>query len=210
MAEAGGGGVERGGGDVVQEAVLRMPIPEAMRGPRPRRRPPREQWILRQDALPAAQPPAPPVQEPRRKTKPPDFLGIEQDRSDDTTQQLDLSPSLAADLLNLPQNVTERMLSTSSVSSQSLTPLATPLLTPIETPETSPDTSAIAPPMDQSWLLDPMPCSLTAEERANDPMQRHRHWSFTGPGVYPNHPRFLNWFGEWDPGPRRRWSSAEH
>ena len=212
MAEAGGGGEEGGGGDVVQEAVLHMPIPDAMQGPRPRRRPPREQWILRQDALPgqqaAAQPEAPLA--PRRKTKPPDFLGIEQDRSDDATQQLDLSPPLAADLLNLPQDLAERMLSSSSESSHFSTPLATPLLTPIETPETSPDTSAVTPPLDRSWLLTPMPCSLTAEERANNPTQRHRHWSFTGPGVYPNHPRFLNWYGEWDPGPQRRWSSAEH
>ena len=187
-----------------------MPIPQAMLGPRQRRRPPREQWILRQDAGPAQQ-----AQQQdqhggaqRRKTRPPDFLGIEQDRSDNTTQS-DLLPPLAADLHNLPQDTTERMLSSSSASSLSPTPLATPLTTPIQTPETSPDTSAIVPPMTWSWLLAPMPCSLTAEERSRDPLQRHRHWSFTAPGVYPNHPRFLNWFGEWDPGPQRRWSS-EH
>ena len=207
MAEAGGGGEEGGGGDVVREAVLHMPIPEAMAGPRPRRRPPREQWILRQDAGPGqqAQPQAQHGGAPRRKTKPPDFLGIEQDRRDDTTQQLD-----TADLLNLSQDLAEGTLS-SSLSSSSPTPtsIATPFTTPIETPETSPDTSAIAPPMDRTWMLAPMPCSLTSEERASDPLQRHRHWSFTAPGVYPNHPRFLNWYGEWDPGPQRRWSS-EH
>ena len=85
MAEAGGGEEEGGGGDVVKEAGLQMPIPEAMKGQRPRRRPPREQWLLRQDAVPeqqaAAQPQAQHLTVPRHKTQ--DFLGIEQDRSDD-------------------------------------------------------------------------------------------------------------------------------
>ena len=115
MAEAGGGEEEGGGGDVVKEAGLQMPIPEAMKGQRPRRRLPQEQWLLRQDAVPeqqaAAQPQAQHLTVPRRKTKPPDFLGIEQDRSDDATQQLDL----AADLVNLPQDFTERMLSPSAL-----------------------------------------------------------------------------------------------
>ena len=208
-AEAGGGEVEEVGGDE-EKVVHHMPLPEAMEGPRPRRRPLKERWIVRQDALPANQPPAQPAPGSRRKRKLPDFLGIEQDRDKGTTQQLDLSPSLAADLLNLSQDLTERMLSTSAMSSYSPTPPATPFVTPAETPETSPDTSATVPPLDMSWSLDPMPCSLTAEERANDPVQRHRHWSFTGPGVYPNHPRFLNWYGEWDPGPRKRRWSSEH
>ena len=194
------------------EVVAEDEVEEAERAPQQRRGPVRERWIFRQDAIPAkqaAQPPAPPARVPRRRTKPPDYLGIEKGRCDDAKLQLDLSPPLAADLFNLSHDLAERMLSTSLASSHATTPITTPLTTPMETPETSPDTSALVPPMDNSWELEPMPCSLTAAERAADPTQRHRHWSFTGPGVYPNHPRFLNWFGEWDPGPRKR-RSTEH
>ena len=205
-AEAGGGEVEEVGGD--EEEVV--PPPEAMQGARPRKRPLKERWIVRQDALPDNQPQAQPARGSRRQTKQPNFLGIEQDRGESTTRQLDLSPTLAADLLRLPQDLAERMLSTSAASSYSPTPPVTPHITPADTPETSPDTSATVPPMDMSWSLEPMPCSLTAGERASNPTQRHRHWSFTGPGVYPNHPRFLNWYGEWDPGPRKRRWSSEH
>ena len=197
-------------GEVVAEDEVEEPMPE--RAPQQRRGPVKERWIFRQDAIPAqqaAQPPAAPARVPRRRTKPPDYLGIEKGRCDDAKLQLDLSPPLAADLFNLSHDLAERMLSTSLASSHATTPITTPLTTPMETPETSPDTSALVPPMDNSWELEPMPCSLTAAERAADPTQRHRHWSFTGPGVYPNHPRFLNWFGEWDPGPRKR-RSTEH
>ena len=132
MAEAGGGEEEGGGGDVVKEAGLQMPIPEAMKGQRPRRRPPREQWLLRQDAVPeqqaAAQPQAQHLTVPRHKTKPPDFLGIEQDRSDNATQQLDL----AADLVNLPQDFTERMLSPSALVPERYSPVLRPRNSPVD------------------------------------------------------------------------------
>ena len=202
-----GGAVEEGDG---VEAPLPLLPPQAFRSPRKRRRPPREVWILQQDPPPGRQDAdAPPSKAPRRNAKPPDRLGIEQDRQGSQTQEIDLSTQLAAAMLTLPHELAERMLSSSSSSSHSPTPLASPHITPLETPNTSPDTSAVVPPMTLTWLLDPMPCSLTAKERANDPIQRHRHWSFAGPGMYPNHPRFLNWYGEWDPGPRRRWSWPE-
>ena len=48
MAEAGGGEVEETEG--IREIVVQnLPIPEPMRGPRKRRRPPREEWIVNQD-----------------------------------------------------------------------------------------------------------------------------------------------------------------
>ena len=48
MAEAGGGEVEETKG--IREIVVQnLSIPEPMRGPRKRRRPPREEWIVNQD-----------------------------------------------------------------------------------------------------------------------------------------------------------------
>ena len=63
-AEAGGGEVEEVGGD--EEEVV--PPPEAMQGARPRKRPLKERWIARQDALPDNQPQAQPARGSRRQT----------------------------------------------------------------------------------------------------------------------------------------------
>ena len=68
--------------------VPNLPIPEPMRGPRKRRRPPREEWIVNQDlyrqqGAGGAQADADGDQDPprgRRRTRPPDFLGIEKGR----------------------------------------------------------------------------------------------------------------------------------
>ena len=103
----------------------------------------------------------------RRQTKPPDYLGIEKNRDD----QLDLSPSLAAQLLDLPSSPTERMLTPTGptpTSSCSPTPPATPQVTPVVTPETSPEASNVAPP------------NVLLESRTRDVLQRHRHWSIGG------------------------------
>ena len=223
-----GGGAEHGGEAVTGEdreggaaeveeegVVVYEPIPAAAQGPRPRRRPPREQWVLQQDHHPQPQQQVAPqevLQEPEeeqrhqtgsgRLTRPPDFFGVEKGR-----EGTEVSPRLSSSMLSAERE--ESYQSSTPAASCSPTPPGSVVTTPISTPATSPDTSAVAAPQDISWLLRPMPCSLTAAERAQDPTQRHRHWSFTGAGVYPNHPRFLNWFGEWDPGPRTRRSSAE-
>ena len=207
--EAGGeaGGDAEGEGEVIHER-----LPAFIQGPRPRRRPPREQWLLAQDLQP--QQPLQPVvpqadQRPERDdrrmtgsgrlTRPPRYYGVEQGRVEsEEAPRLDLSMSSTAR--------EETTHSPGSGTSSSPTPPGTMETTPISTPATSPDTSVLIPPRDSSWMLPPMPCSLTKEERAGDPVNRHRHWSFTAPGCYPSHPRFLNWFGEqrdWDPGPRR-------
>ena len=201
-----------GGGDEEEGAVIHEHLPALIHGPRPRRRPPREQWLLAQDQQP--QQPLQPVvpqadQEPERDerrptgsgrlTKPPNYYGVEKGRTENAdTPQLDISMS--------SMTREETLHSPGSGTSSSPTPPGTSETTPISTPATSPDTSVIIPPRDSSWVLPPMPCSLTKEERAGDPVHRHRHWSFTAPGCYPSHPRFLNWFGkqtDWDPGPRR-------
>ena len=191
MIEAEAGEVEEDEGDdvgeaalqeeevgAVEEAVLNLPLPELMQGPRKRRRPPREQWIINPrlqqvDANPPVvqaeaddEPDQPRV---RRQTKPPDYLGIEKDRGG----QLDLSPPLAAQLLDLPSSLTERMLTPTGptpTSSCSPTPPTTPLVTPVATPDTSPETLNVAPPR----LLP------QGQDIARDVLERHRHWSIGG------------------------------
>ena len=171
--------------------------------------------MLRQDLHPQPQQPVQPQevqQEPEeeqrhltgsgRLTRPPDFFGVEKGR-----EETEVNPMLSISISSAGRE--DSNLSSTPAASCSPTPPGSLVPTPISTPATSPDTSAVAAPQNISWLLRPMPCSLTAAERAQDPTQRHRHWSFTGAGVFPNHPRFLNWFGEWDPGPRTRRSSAE-
>ena len=211
-AEAGGGEVEEGGGDEEERAVIYERLPTLIQGPKPRRRPPREQWILAQDLQPQQplQPAAPqadqvPERDERHKTgsgrltKPPNYYGVEKDRTENADaplRDISMSSTTREETLHSP----------GSGTSCSPTPPGTAETTPISTPATSPDTSVIIPLRDSSWVLPPMPCSLTKEERAEDPVQRHRHWSFTAPGCYPSHPRFSTWFGEqkdWDPGPRR-------
>ena len=205
------GGAEGNDDEDEVGAVIHERLPALIQGPRPRRRPPMEQWIIAQHLQQQPPPPIEPQadQEPERDerhltgsgrlTKPPDFYGVEKGRTE----------SMADTLLNNSMSSTTREETPPSPTSQttcSPTPPSTAEATPISTPATSPDTSMFQPPRDSSWLLPPMPCSLTKEEREGDPIHRHRHWSFTAPGCYPSHPRFLNWFGEqkdWDPGPRR-------
>ena len=218
-AEAGGGGEEEEGGEEGEGAGVAIhgprPLPAAIQNPRPRRRPPREQWFVTQNYQP--QDPEPEPVQPQiihqeeeerhltgsgRLTKPPNFYGVEKGREGD----------LGDPILNVSTSHAEREETHPSpppASSCSPTPPGSVRTTPMSTPATSPDTSGIDVPPNISWLLPPMPCSLTAAERAQEPTQRHRHWSFTGAGVYPNHPRFLNWYGQWDPGLRTRRSSAE-
>ena len=88
-AGAGRGQEQAGGDDGVQEAVLvqDLPLPAAMRGPHQRLRPPREQWIVRDnpadDGLAEPEQPAVAVEpEPTRvlsrrgrTLKPPDRFG---------------------------------------------------------------------------------------------------------------------------------------
>ena len=230
-----GGGDQEDEGEAVDEegeagdAVVQEHLPAATHGPRTRRRPPREQWLLARDlqpqqaAAPQAVLPQPPqaaapqaVQvEPMaderhltgsgRLTRPPDFFGMEKDRDDlDTTQAMNISTSSV-------ERDDPHPGSPPAASSSSPTPPGTADVTPLSTPATSPDTSAVAIPQNLFWLLDPMPCSQgrTVAERANDVTERHRHWSFTGPGVVPNHPRFINWYRGWDPGRWRRTSSMK-
>ena len=207
------GEVEEEGGDEGKGAVVREKLPAAINGPRQRRRPPREQWILEQDVPHQQEAPAQPQvahQEGEQRhltgsgrlTRPPTFYGVEEGREENEAEPvMDLSTSSV--------EREDPHMSSPLAASSSPTPPGSVRLTPMSTPATSPDTSAIGVPQNLSWQLPPMPCSLTAAERAQEPTQRHRHWSFTAAGVYPNHPRFLNWFGEWDPGPRTRRSSAE-
>ena len=194
--------------------VIREPLPPAIHGPRPRRRPPKEQWILNQDVHqqePVQQQATQEEVEERhltgsgRLTRPPDFFGREKGRDEMEPDQMLNTSTSSVDRVYTP-------LDSTLATSCSPTPPGTAEVTPISTPATSPDTSAVAFPQDLSWLLDPMPCSQgrTVAERANDVLERHRHWSFIGPGVAPNHPRFLKWHdGGRELRPRRRRSSAE-
>ena len=87
--------------------------------------------------------------------------------------QLDLSQPLAAQLLDLPSSLTERMLTPTGptpTSSCSPTPPTTPLVTPVATPDTSPETLNVAPPR----LLP------QGQDIARDVLERHRHWSIGG------------------------------
>ena len=179
-----------------EDVVLRLPLPEAMQGPRQRRRPPREQQLVAAENLDATHDGDLP--RGRRHTRPPDFLGIEKDR-DGHGARLDLSPPLAAQLLELPPSLAERMLTPTAQtpsSSCSPTPLATPQITPVPTPETSPDTSVVAPPNrfsghSHTWLGTEH--ILHGGDR-EDVLERHRHWSIGGGETDQNCPYpMLDW-----------------
>ena len=186
--------------------------------PRPRRRPPRERWILNRDDPPQQEEPIQPqilqqvqrVQDAEerhltgsgRLTRPPNFYGVEKGR-DEIGGIPDMNISFSSTTREVPPAT-----SPTPGPSCSPTPPGSFASTPMSTPATSPDTSAIAMPQDLSWQLPPMECNLTAAERADDPIQRHRHWSIVGEGVYPDHPRFLGWYGQLHLGPRTRRSSA--
>ena len=208
MAEAGGGDAVGRGGEG-GEAAQHLPHPVAVRGPR--RRPPREQWIIHQDAQQVEVQPVPAqivLQEEAaaqvrergltrggRVTKAPDRYGIEQNREEEQ----------ATTDLNISTTSFERELTpavSSSASTPNLSPVITPALTPAFTPDTSPDTSAVILSKDQRWLPpDPdMSEGRTSSQRGKDVLERHRHRSDPGPDAIPQHPRFQ----EWDPGPEGR------
>ena len=216
--EPGGGEGEEQEAAEEEGPVVHERLPIMVQGPRQRRRPPREQWIVAQNPQPQ-QPVAPQADQQEdeeeerhltssgRLTRPPDFYGLEKGRNSITVMeapQLDIS-SLSADRECSP-------ISPTPTASCSPTPPGSIEITPIPTPETSPDSSAVEPPRDLSWWLDPMPCSQgrTEAERTNNVLERHRHWSFQGPGIAPDHPRFSRWHGEWRGRPPRRRSSTEH
>ena len=117
-----------------EDVANHLPIPHDMRGPHTRRRPPREAWhvnpelLHRQQAATADEGPDQP--RARRRTKPPDFLGIEKERYEIRS---DVSQTLAVQLHDLQPPLTERSLTPNGptpTGSCSPTPPATPLVTP--------------------------------------------------------------------------------
>ena len=163
-----------GDGGAEEELAINLPLPETMQGPPKRRRPPRDQWLIRFG--PELPPGAPAT---KRARQAPDFLGVEQERDGD-----------AAGLLDLPSPPTRvsRLTDLASVSGDgSLSPVSpptSPTSTPVTTPETSPDTSSIAPPR---------------PAEPPDVLQRHRHFSIGGGETEPdrNYPMI-----DWMPYPR--------
>ena len=205
MAEAGGGEVVGEGGEG-REAAQHLPRPAPAQGPR--RRPPREQWIIHQDAQPVEVQPEPAqivlheeaaaqvrergLTRGGRVTKAPDRYGVEQNRAEEqATMDLDISGT------SYDRELTPA--ASSSASTPNMSPIITPALTPVITPDTSPDTSAVIFGKDQRWLPpDPdMSAGRTSRDRGEDVLERHRHRSDPGPGAVPQHPRFQ----DWDPGP---------
>ena len=229
-AEAGGGEVEGEG-----EEAVPHPRPAAARGPR--RRPPREQWLLRQEDQGAGQPPQPvgdqdlqPEDQPievqnqqapaqimlqeevdaqiqgrgitrgGRATKAPERYGFEKGRAEESMVNLNISAT------DIQRDLTPK--GPSTASTPNISPVITPALTPVITPDTSPDTSAIVLNERQDWELPPDPDlseGRTSKQRAEDVLERHRHWSDPGPDVRPQHPRFQ----DWDPGPAGRGAPSE-
>ena len=172
-----------------------MPLP-AIPEQRQHRRPPREVWIVNpklQPTEPAAAGPRdaedeaneqPGPSRARRRTKPPDFFGVEKERDDLEAMQLDLSPTLATQLLDLPPTLMERLLSpvapTPAEGSNSPTPPASTAQTPLATPDTSPDTSTIGPPADlhpSMWLSED---NVLPKQGQGDVLEANRHWSIGG------------------------------
>lgn len=160
-----------------EDVANHLPIPHDMRGPHTRRRPPREAWhvnpelLHRQQAATADEGPDQP--RARRRTKPPDFLGIEKERYEIRS---DVSQTLAVQLHDLQPPLTERSLTPNGptpTGSCSPTPPATPSVTPMATPDTSPETLTVAPPR---TLLG----EDTQRRDREDVLERHRHWSIGG------------------------------
>ena len=120
-----------------------------------------------------------------RVRKAPARYGFEQERA---------APVLAAELAASPFVAEERL----------ITPLATPDVSPdasmLVTPASTPGSSSALLTPDSSWLpLEGVQLGRTARERAQDIIERHRHWSHAGEGV-PNHPRFDGWKSRLPPG----------
>ena len=182
-ATAGRGQEEAGGADDgAQEAALvhNLHLPAAMRGPRQRQRPPCEQWIVREaladDVHPGPAQPAAAVEPelPRvlsrcgRYVKPSDQYSLEKDRADELQSEpgsLDISATYS-------KRESERDDSSTAISSDLNSLITSPRSSPAATPETSPD------PADPSWVRGGGKFQgRTAKERAEDIVERHRHWS---------------------------------
>ena len=173
-AEAGGGEVVEGEGGDGREAFAQLPRPAEQQ----HRQPPKEMWLVN----PRLQPQVPGTGRARRNTKTPDFLGIEKERDSPSSQKLDLSPTSAAQLLDLPSPLTERLLSpvASPGSGDSPTPPLSTRATPLATPDTSPDTSTIEPPgglHQHTWLSED---NVLPKQDPRDVLEANRHWSIGG------------------------------
>ena len=178
-AETGGGEVEEEEcGDEREEAEEAVPNLQ-MKSPHKRRHPPREEWIVnpdlyrRQQAAETDGDPDPP--RGRRRTRAPDFLGVEKERGE---RRLELPPTLATQLHDLQTMRTDRVFTPTGpnpTGSCSPTPPATPRVTPIATPDTSPETTTVAPP--RTWLEEE---GVLPRKVAGDVFERHRHWSIGG------------------------------
>ena len=165
--------MEGEGGDG-REAFAQLPRPAGQQ----HRQPPKEMWLVN----PRLQPQVPGTGRARRNTKTPDFLGIEKERDSPSSQKLDLSPTSAAQLLDLPSSLTERLLSpvASPGSGDSPTPLISTRATPLATPDTSPDTSTIGPPgglHQHTWLSED---NVLPKQDPRDVLEANRHWSIGG------------------------------
>ena len=113
-----------------------------------------------------------------RVRKAPVRYGFEQERA---------APVLATELVASPIAAEERL----------ITPLETPEVSPdssmLVTTDSTPGSSRVLLTPDSSWLpLEGIQTGRTARERAQDILERHRHWSHDGEGI-PNHPRFDGW-----------------
>ena len=136
-----------------------------------------------------------------RMRKPVDRLGIEKER-----QGVE-EPDLQA-LLTLPDRLPV-FSDSSPAPSPTISAIDSPASTPVATPDTSPDVSTIAPPLAPCWLPEGRNSGQgmdwndwkgrTARERAENILERHRHWSDDGGGI-PDVPELLHW----DPGPPLR------
>ena len=183
-----------------------------MRGPRQRRRPPREQWILAQPAAPAVQEPAEqvlPAQEVNdegeargpRLRRPPDRYGIEKERGGEEEEaNLELYSRASS-----PRTVSPAVSSPDLSRGQSS--FESPPESRVPTPATSPDTSLILSksPFEPEWLPMTLKRGRTLQERLQDPLERHRHHSMPPGSRIPCGEEFQNW----NPQPRRQLSCAE-
>ena len=232
-AEAGGGEVAGGGGG--EEEAVPNQRPAAATGPRrrpPRERwlLRQEDQGAEQPPQPVGDQGLPPVDQPievqdqqapahiilqeeieaqvqergltrgGRATKAPERYGFEKGRVEESTVDLNISAT------DIQRDLTPK--GPSAASTPNISPITTPNLTPVVTPDTSPDTSAVTLSRHQEWLLPPsqgMNEGRTSKQRAEDVLERHRHWSDPGPDVRPQHPRFQ----DWDPGPMSRGAPPE-
>ena len=126
-----------------------------------------------------------------RVTKAPERYGIEKDRWEERTLDLNISDTF------IERDLTPE--GPSTASTPFISPVATPGLTPVITPDTSPNTTVVWE-RHLDWGLPPDPdmsTGRTSQQRADDVLERHRHRSDPGPDAVPQHPRFQ----DWDPGP---------